>query len=188
MAETRNISKTLKDYKKARADRIKRRAQMYIDGEFSLDEFYALERLDAVDDRLQIDVKETAAELMDLNEQAKAQQAASGAAQKPQQKAAPSADVNPAELDNMTAEEFKALPLYIQSKYYQADQAKVREILERRPAYMDIIDPRPKPRSYKGTTIEEFGKMTLADLQALYNEDPALFERLQAESRNKGGR
>lgn len=172
MADT-NISKEYKEYQERREARIMRRVKAYIAGEFTLDEFYGLERLDVDDDRFNSH-KETAAELYDLNE-AEEKRAQKQEAPKKAQRKEP---VLP-DLVNMTKEEFNALSLYEQSEYYKIAPERVREIINSdRPAYMDIIAPKPKPRDFKGTTLEDFKKMTLQEMQELYNAEPELYNKL----------
>jgi len=163
----------LKNKKRARAERIKRRCQMYIDGKFSLNDFYQLERLDVVNDTIEIGTKETADELRDLYEHEKQK--------------APAPDPCADALDNMTREEFNQLPLMEQNEYYNMAPEKVRKILAKRPAYLDIIDPQKKAKEYRDTTPAEFKTMTLAELSDLYNADPATYNRLQAEKDQTGG-
>ena len=165
-----NISKEYKEYQEQREARIMRRVKAYIAGEFTLDEFYGLERLDVDSDRYN-GFKETAAELQDLNEAEK---------EKAQEPEVPKSRAP--ELDNMTKEEYNALSLQEQTRLYNLDPIRVREIVETRPAYMDKIDPRPKPRDYTGTTLEDFKKMSLAELGELANTDRALYDQLYAES------
>lgn len=166
----RNISKEYKEYQKQREARIMRRVKAYIDGEFTLDDFYGLERLDADDDRFN-GFKETAAQLEDLNTAEKAEEP---------EPVKPKSKPYPPELDYMTAEEYRKLSIAEMTRLYEAAPEKVREILDKhdRPAYMDIIDPRPKARDYKGLTVEDFKKMTLQEMQELYNADPALYNKL----------
>ena len=184
----RDISKELEQYRKARKDRIMRRVNMYIDGEFSLDDFYRLERLDVIEDRIQESTKATAAELLDIyeaagQEQEQSQTVLTEAAQPAQQELKynpPTIDVSI--LEGMTKEEFRQLTLTEMNYLYNAAPDKVHEILGKRPAYMDIIDPRPQPRDYTGTTPEEFNKMSFAELQELAAADRSLYDRLRAEA------
>lgn len=178
-----------------RAERIQRRAQNYINGDISLDTFFMLEQLDNEGDDADIveeltkerekkeaaqreaDNRKEADKLREIYEQekAKAEEPA------PKKTPAPTRPVHIPDLDNMTAAEFRALSLYEQNELYNMAPDRVREILNERPAYMDIIDPRPQPKSYKGTTLQEFKQMTLNELQELYNADPALYEKLSNE-------
>lgn len=165
-----NIGKDYKEYQKRREARIMRRVKAYIAGEFTLDDFYGLEMLDVDDDRFNSH-KETAAKLQDLNEAEKATEPE--VPEKPQRK-----EQRVPELVNMTKDEFNALPLMEQNRLYDLAPNRVREIIEARPAYMDIIAPKPQPRDFKGTTLEDFKKMTLQEMQELYNADPKLYNKL----------
>ncbi len=179
--------------KQDRAARIMRRAQNYINGDISLDTFAMLEQLDNEDEPDIVEAlakerekKEAEAEraermteankLREMYEAEKEEKAE----QEPPKKATPKKR-EPAvpDLVNMTRAEFSALPLYEQNELYKIAPERVREILSSdRPAYMDIIAPKPQPRSFKGTTVEDFKKMTLQEMQELYNADPALYNKL----------
>lgn len=177
--------------KEERAARINRRAQNYINGDISLDTFIMLEQLDNEDEADIVEAlakerekKEAEAEraerrkeadkLRDLaaKDKAETEQEPKPATPKKREPAVP-------DLVNMTKAEFSKLSLYEQNEYYKIAPDRVREILSSdRPAYMDIINPKPQPRSFKGTTVEDFKKMTLQEMQELYNADPALYNKL----------
>jgi hypothetical protein len=180
--------------KQERAARINRRAQNYINGDISLDTFIMLEQLDNEDEAdivealakerekkeaeiEQAERRKEADKLCDLlaHDEAETKQEPKQAAPKKREPIVP-------DLVNMTKEEFSALSLYEQNEYYKIAPNRVREIVNSdRPAYMDIIDPKPKPRDFKGVTLEEFKKMHLPELQELYDADPALYKQLRDE-------
>jgi hypothetical protein len=180
--------------KQERAARIQRRAQNYINGDISLDTFIMLEQLDNEDEADIVEAlekerneKEAARESAERRKEADklrdlaAKDAAKEAKEKQKQEAPKKAqrkEPRVPELVHMTKEEFDALTLNEQQKLYELAPERVREIIEARPAYMDIIDPRPKARDYKGLTLEDFKKMTLQEMQALYNADPKLYNKL----------
>lgn len=175
--------------KQERAARINRRAQNYINGDISLETFVMLEEIDNEDEAdivealaKERDRKEAEAEraermteankLRDLAAKDKAKQEPKQATPKKREPVVP-------ELVNMTKEEFSKLSLYEQNEYYKIAPERVREIINSdRPAYMDIINPKPQPRDFKGTTLEDFKKMTLQEMQELYNADPKLYNKL----------
>ena len=180
--------------KQERAARINRRAQNYINGDISLDTFVMLEQLDNEDEADIVEAlakerekKEAEAEraerraeadkLRDLaaKDKAETEQEPKPATPKKREPAVP-------DLVNMTKAEFSKLSLYEQNEYYKIAPERVREILNSdRPAYMDIINPKPQPRNFKGTTLEEFKQMSLVDMQALYDAEPALYMQLHDE-------
>lgn len=181
--------------KQERAARINRRAQSYINGDISLDTFVMLEQLDNEDEADIVEAlakerekKEAEAERAERRKEADklrdlAEQDEAETKQEPKQAAPKRPAPYPPELDYMTAEEYRKLSIAEMNRLYEAAPDKVREILDRddRPAYMDIIDPKPKPRDFKGVTLEEFKKMHLPELQELYNADPALYKQLRDE-------
>ena len=180
--------------KQERAARIQRRAQNYINGDISLDTFIMLEQLDNEDEADIVEAlakerekKEAEAERAERRKEADklrdlAEQDEAETKQEPKQAAPKKREPIVPDLVNMTKEEFSALSLYEQNEYYKIAPERVREIINSdRPAYMDIIDPKPKPRDFKGVTLEEFKKMHLPELQELYNADPALYKQLRDE-------
>lgn len=167
------------DYKIDRATRIKTRAEMYIAGEITLDELYEFEKENEVEDRFELHRQQIHDELEALQARDRAE------AEQEQEPEKAATAPYPPELDRLTKEQFMEMPVYRQSEYYKAAPDKVREILERRPAYMDIIDPRPQPKDYKGTTLEDFRRMSLKDLNDLYREDPELYKSLNEQRAKK---
>ena len=178
--------------KQERAARIQRRAQNYINGDISLDTFIMLEQLENEDEAdiveaLEKERRDKEAEQANAERRKEADKlrdlAAKDAAKEKQKQEAPKKaqrkEPRVPELVNMTKADFDALMLSEQLKLYELAPERVREILNSdRPAYMDIIDPRPKPRDFKGTTLEDFKKMTLQEMQELYNADPKLYNKL----------
>lgn len=90
-------------------------------------------------------------------------------------------EAQPGRLYTMTKAEFDRLPLSEMQRLYESDPDRVREIIDSRPAYMDITDPRPQ-RDFTGTTAAEYKRMSLADLQELYRADPELYDRLRLKA------
>ena len=90
-------------------------------------------------------------------------------------------------LVGMTKEQFNSLSLQEQSELYNIAPDYIEKIMNDRPAYMDLIDPKPKAKDYKGTTLEQFKKMSLKELSELATTDRALYDKLQAESMSRGG-
>ena len=188
--------------KQERERRILRRAQDYINGDISLDTFNMLEQLDNEDEpdivealakereakeaeRERKERRSEADKLRDLNEQEKAKKEQEPKTAAPKQKKPE--PVLP-DLVNMTKAEFDALPLQEQNELYKLAPARVREIMNSRPAYMDIIDPKPPAKDYKKITLQEFKQMTLNELQELYNADHDLYTRLSNECKaDRGG-
>lgn len=177
--------------KQERAARINRRAQNYINGDISLETFVMLEEIDNEDEadivealakerekkeaeRERNERRSEADKLRTLQEQDTAE-----TEQEPKQATPKKREPVVPDLVNMTKEEFSALSLYEQNEYYKIAPNRVREIVNSdRPAYMDIINPQPQPRDFKGTTLEDFKKMTLQEMQELYNADPKLYNKL----------
>lgn len=179
--------------KQARAARINHRAQSYINGDISLDTFVMLEQLDNEDEAdivealaKERDRKEAEAERAERRKEADklrdlAAQDTAETEQEPKQATPKKREPVVPELVNMTKDEFNALPLMEQTRLYNLAPDRVREIVEQRPAYMDMIYPKPKqPQAsdYKGLTLQEFSKMSLAEMQTLYDTDPALYMQL----------
>lgn len=84
-------------------------------------------------------------------------------------------------LVGMTKEQFNSLSLQEQSELYSIAPDYIEKIVNDRPAYMDLIDPKPT-KDYKGLTLEGFKKMSIAELNELANTNRALYDELQAES------
>ena len=85
-------------------------------------------------------------------------------------------------LVGLTKEQFNSLSLQEQSELYSIAPDYIEKIVNDRPAYMDLIDPKPTAKDYKGLTLEGFKKMSIAELNELANTDRALYDELQAES------
>lgn len=176
--------------KEERAARINRRAQNYINGDISLDTFIMLEQLDNEDEADIVEAlakerekKEAEAERAERRKEADKlrtlqEQDEAETKQEPKQAAPKKREPAVPDLVNMTKAEFDALPLQEQNELYKLAPARVREIMNSRPAYMDIIDPKPPAKDYRGITLEQFKKMTLNEMQELYNADPALYNKL----------
>lgn len=192
------MAKISDERKAERAARINRRAQDYINGDISLDTFVMLEQLDNEDEADIVEAlakerekKEAEAERAERRAEADklrtlAEQDEAETEQEPKQATPKKREPVVPDLVNMTKAEFSKLSLYEQNEYYKIAPERVREIVNSdRPAYMDIIDPKPKPRDFKGVTLEEFKKMHLPELQELYNADPALYKSLH-EQRMEG--
>ena len=194
------MAKISDERKAERAARIQRRAQDYINGDISLDTFVMLEQLDNEDEAdivemlakerekkeaeiAQAERRKEADKLRDLLAQDDEAEAETETKPAPKQPAPKRPAPYPPELDEMTAADYRKLSIAEMTRLYEAAPEKVREILNKndRPAYMDIIDPRPPKKSYKDTTPEQFKQMKLYDLNELYNEDPALYMSLREQ-------
>jgi hypothetical protein len=85
-------------------------------------------------------------------------------------------------LVGMTKEQFNSLSLREQSELYNIAPDYIEKLLNDRPTYMDLIEKQPEARNFKGTTLEDFKRMSLAELNELAGADRALYDKLQAES------
>lgn len=159
-----------------RSQRIKIRANMYAQGVLTLQEFCWLEEEDNAEEAALLQENKAASE-----EQVKAQEQEEQSAQK-KQETQKDAQQDRISLVGLTKESFNALSLAEQSSLYEKAPDYVRRIVEDRPAYMDLIEPKREQRSFKETTLEEFKKMTIAELSELADTDRELYDRLQAQS------
>lgn len=178
-----------------RAARINRRALNYINGDISLDTFFMLEQLDNEEEAdivealaKERDRKEAEAERAERRKEAdklRSLQEIDAEESEPEPtRPALKSEPRVPELVNMTKEEFDALSFGEQMQLYEFAPNRVREIIEQRPAYMDISNPKPRqPQAsdYKNLTLEQFKKMNYRELQTLADTDRELYNKLAAE-------
>lgn len=86
-------------------------------------------------------------------------------------------------LVGMTKEQFNSLSLREQSELYNIAPDYIEKIMNERPAYMDLIDPKPKAKDYKSLTADEFKSMRISEMQELWDADPDTYKRVIAEIR-----
>lgn len=86
-------------------------------------------------------------------------------------------------LVGLTKEAFNNLSMSEQSELYNIAPDYIEKIMNDRPAYMDLIDAKPKARDYKGLTTEEFKNMTIGEMQELWDADPDTYKRVLEETR-----
>ena len=86
-------------------------------------------------------------------------------------------------LVGLTKEAFNNLSMYEQNELYKIAPEYIEKIMNDRPAYMDLLEP--QPRDFSGTTVEQFKKMSMRELQELANTDRALYDKLQNRLMNK---
>lgn len=162
-----------------RAAQAKYRAGLYAQGVLTLEEFMELERDDDIAEAAARDARLNATLPQDLREALEDGEPAKPAEPKPAPKKNPDGTQS---LVGLTKEVFNSLSLAEQSSLYEKAPDYVRRIVEDRPAYKDLIEPKREQRSFKGTTLEEFKKMSIAELSELADTDRELYDRLQAQS------
>lgn len=197
------MSKAIKDevWVEPKEDRIRRRTDMYLKGELSLDDLYALEKVDLEEEEAKIEKKPVS--LLELDEMRRAEKELEEA--KEEQESEPVSPVpdeadlgsqpvksqDPEDLDHIlrtiSTEELQSLPLYDQNRLYEHDPEKYKEIIERGRSFHDRLNPerqREQTRLSPGLTVEEFNSMSLREQNDLYNSDPDLVRSLVEESRS----
>ena len=86
-------------------------------------------------------------------------------------------------LVGMTKEKFESLSMWEQNELYKVAPEYIKNLLNDRPAYMDIINPNPPKKDYSKLTAEEFKNMRIYEQQELYDADPDAYKRVLEELR-----
>ena len=162
-----------------RRERIKYRAGLYAQGVLTIEEFADLEREDAAIEAAKQDAALNAMlpeDLRDATEDSSLPET-TATAPAPQMK-----EDGTISLVGLTKEVFNELTLDEQNRLYKIAPERIRRIVEDKPAYMSLLDPQPK--DYTTTTAEDFKRMSLQELQELYDADPKLYHSLHEESKN----
>lgn len=162
-----------------RRERIKYRAGLYAQGVLTMEEFADLEREDAAIEAAKQDAALNAMLPEDLRDAVEDSSLPETTATAPAPQRKEDGTIS---LVGLTKEAFNELTLDEQNRLYKIAPERIRRIVEDKPAYMSLLDPQPK--DYTGTTVEEFKRMGVRDLQALYDADPKLYHSLHEESKN----
>ena len=162
-----------------RRERIKYRAGLYAQGVLTMEEFADLEREDEAVEAAKQDAALNAMLPDDLRRAVEDSSLPKTTATTPAPQRKEDGTIS---LVGLTKEAFNELTLDEQNRLYKIAPERIRRIVEDKPAYMSLLDPQPK--DYTGTTVEEFKRMGVRDLQALYDADPKLYHSLHEESKN----
>lgn len=191
-------------WEESKENRIRRRFEMYANGELSLDDLYLLESIDQDEEDHK---KEKKLSLVELDEKIRSEKASEDLNLTKSVEAPLVGSIEEdllhsdlglvgsdtddrkenfrSVLKSITKEEFRDLSLYEQQRLYDFDPEAVRKLLEKEKSVREILHEDPVRKFPQDLSVEEFRSMSLRDQNDLYMNDPDLYNRLVEEGRSE---